>query len=539
MRINTLLLDKLALNFKLWRCQRHGRELQQGLQQCQADKGLLEYNRDQIFDRYYNKFKDQKVSHIKWKNRERNSQQLILNLNQQIFALQNNQPINNPNMAEDRRLPILKLMAPALAKFQPYIGREPPDEYMDRVIQSWAYLEGHMTVLENANAGDFDDEVKCNILKSMMGGKYAPVPANDPYTNNNLAINTPDTLRAWMRAKYQRETVGNQQSAIQRLTQEKYQPYDTPDTYEVRIRPLILGVADNDAQVLGFLKSHLTGDFYTWMRIANPGGINEFFTELKNMWLERRPNSNEGSTFNQVSVTNIPPVISQLETDSRQLQNKLHSDNDSIRAEIKSMIKSELALVPTPPQSTQSTSQRHEGQLLRPSQMEPGKIYRDPHLRLNDQEWLRMDDATDRLSALAGPSYLQTFMDTISKGGMSELSINKAIAKGISQGIKAVHDNNVSSQHRCSNCYSLGHNSRKCPYPRKRNRKNRKSRSKKRGSVNKVAVDSGSDTNSSDNDSSDNNSDSENSSSELESDSENVITETEIAKIINAVKSKK
>ncbi|CAJ0836604.1 3475_t:CDS:2, partial [Entrophospora sp. SA101] len=360
----------LALNFKLWRCQRHGRELQQGLQQCQADKGLLEYNRDQIFDRYYNKFKDQK----------------------------NNQPINNPNMAEDRRLPILKLMAPALAKFQPYIGREPPDEYMDRVIQSWAYLEGHMTVLENANAGDFDDEV---------------------------------------------------------------------------------------------------------------------------------------------SVTNIPPVISQLETDSRQLQNKLHSDNDSIRAEIKSMIKSELALVPTPPQSTQSTSQRHEGQLLRPSQMEPGKIYRDPHLRLNDQEWLRMDDATDRLSALAGPSYLQTFMDTISKGGMSELSINKAIAKGISQGIKAVHDNNVSSQHRCSNCYSLGHNSRKCPYPRKRNRKNRKSRSKKRGSVNKVAVDSGSDTNSSDNDSSDNNSDSENSSSELESDSENVITETEIAKIINAVKSKK
>ena len=250
-------------------------------------------------------------------------------------------------MAEDRRLPILKLMAPALAKFQPYIGREPPDEYMDRVIQSWAYLEGHMTVLENANAGDFDDEVKCNILKSMMGGKYAPVPANDPYTNNNPAINTPDTLRAWMRAKYQRETVGNQQSAIQRLTQEKYQPYDTPDTYEVRIHPLILGVADNDAQVLGFLKSHLTGDFYTWMRIANPGGINAFFTELKNMWLERRPNLNEGSTFNQVSAINVPPTISQLETNSHQLQNKSQSDNDSIRAEIKSMIKSELALVPT------------------------------------------------------------------------------------------------------------------------------------------------------------------------------------------------
>ena len=47
--------------------------------------------------------------------------------------------------------------------------------------------------------------------------------------------------------------------------------------------------------------------------------------------------------------------------------------------------------------------------------MEPGKKYRDPDLRLNDQEWLRMDEATDRLSALAGPSTLQSLIDTISK----------------------------------------------------------------------------------------------------------------------------
>ena len=205
------------------------------------------------------------------------------------MALHNNPP-NQINMADARRLPVLKLMAPALAKFQPYTGQEPPDDYLDKVIQSWAYLEGHMTVLENANAGDFDNAVKCNILKSMMGGKYAPVPANNGLVVGNPAINSPDTLRAWMRAKYQRETVGNQQSAIQRLTQERYQSYDTPDTYEARIRPLLLGVVDNDAQVLGFLKSHLTGDFYTWMRIANPAGINAFFTELKNMWLERGQN---------------------------------------------------------------------------------------------------------------------------------------------------------------------------------------------------------------------------------------------------------
>ncbi|GBB95482.1 hypothetical protein RclHR1_25460003 [Rhizophagus clarus] len=122
-----------------------------------------------------------------------------------------------------------------------------------------------MTVLKTANAEDFDNAVKYDILKSMMGRKYAP---------------------AWLRTKYQRETVGNQQSAILRLTQERYQPYDTPNTYEARIRPLLLGVADNDEQVQGFLKSHLTGDFYTWMRGANPGSINTFFTKLKNMWLE-------------------------------------------------------------------------------------------------------------------------------------------------------------------------------------------------------------------------------------------------------------
>ena len=36
--------------------------LEQELQQCRADKGLLEYNRDRLFDRYYNKFKDRKLS---------------------------------------------------------------------------------------------------------------------------------------------------------------------------------------------------------------------------------------------------------------------------------------------------------------------------------------------------------------------------------------------------------------------------------------------------------------------------------------------
>jgi hypothetical protein len=50
-----------------------------------------------------------------------------------------------------------------------------------------------------------------------------------------------------MRSKYQRETIGSQQVAFQRLTQERFLPSDSPDTYEKRIRPLLLGIADNDA----------------------------------------------------------------------------------------------------------------------------------------------------------------------------------------------------------------------------------------------------------------------------------------------------
>src|ERR1043165_854156 len=123
-----------------------------------------------------------------------------------------------------------------------------------------------MTALENA---DFNDVIKFGLLKSMLEGKYIPVPNNDSYSAGNPAINSPATLGAWMRVKYQRENIGIQQSAIQRLSQERFLPIDSPDTYEKRIRPLLLGVPNNDATALAFLKNHLSGDFYTWMKIAN------------------------------------------------------------------------------------------------------------------------------------------------------------------------------------------------------------------------------------------------------------------------------
>ncbi|CAJ0854131.1 5521_t:CDS:2, partial [Entrophospora sp. SA101] len=231
-RINTLLLDKFALIFKLRRCQSHGRELQQKydmrgqlwhnaslvwedqsklkrileiiykvsthrlkqeLQRCHNHGAMLEYWRDQIYDRY-----------IKWKNKTHDDQQLILNLRGQILHLQNNPPINNPNMADDRRLPVLKLIQPALASFPPYIGQEPPDDYLDKVVQSWAFAEGHMTVLENAHAGDFDDAVKCTILKSKMAGKYAPLETNSHQLQNKSQSDN-DSIRAEIKSMIKSE----------------------------------------------------------------------------------------------------------------------------------------------------------------------------------------------------------------------------------------------------------------------------------------------------------------------------------------------
>src|SRR6185369_9379836 len=103
------------------------------------------------------------------------------------------------------------------------------------------------------------------------------------------------------------EMVGSQQVALQRLAYEKFLPNDTPETYETRIRPLILGVANNDANVLSFLMNHLPDDLFTRMKVAQTADIDAFFTNLKNMWLERRP-----SLFNYGSANNMNGMASQV-----------------------------------------------------------------------------------------------------------------------------------------------------------------------------------------------------------------------------------
>ena len=71
-RNGELLREKFALQLLYQRNAHH-------LQRSRGDIGLLEYNRDRLYERYE-----------KWKNKTQAERQNILNLQGQIFALQNN-----------------------------------------------------------------------------------------------------------------------------------------------------------------------------------------------------------------------------------------------------------------------------------------------------------------------------------------------------------------------------------------------------------------------------------------------------------------
>ena len=73
-RIGALVQENFALRLLYQRNAHH-------LQRSRGDIGLLEYNRNRLYERYE-----------KWKNKTRAERQNILNLQGQIFALQNNSP---------------------------------------------------------------------------------------------------------------------------------------------------------------------------------------------------------------------------------------------------------------------------------------------------------------------------------------------------------------------------------------------------------------------------------------------------------------
>ena len=130
----------------------------------------------------------------------------------------------------------------------------------------------------------FNAQVRSNIMRNKMTGRFAPVPANDPYAVGTPNINTEPLFLAWLRERYREVMVGTNRSAIFALVNEKFFETDTPDSYEKRIKPLVQAMQDADA--IPYLFNHLPSDLEMRVRIANPVTVNAFFTEMRNKWHE-------------------------------------------------------------------------------------------------------------------------------------------------------------------------------------------------------------------------------------------------------------
>ncbi|CAJ0644354.1 2100_t:CDS:2, partial [Entrophospora sp. SA101] len=162
-RVGDLIREKFAsklvihnYNQKFQQYRNLSRNLQQKLNTCQNDLFLNDIQIDNKWG--------------KWKNRSRNYEQIIINQNQNILNLQNN-IANQPNMATIHE--IYLILHPPLSQIPNYIGKEPPDEYYQKII---------------------------NVIDSI--NTFSPVPANDPFTVGNPLINTPATFRVWLQHKY-------------------------------------------------------------------------------------------------------------------------------------------------------------------------------------------------------------------------------------------------------------------------------------------------------------------------------------------------
>ncbi|RHZ75550.1 hypothetical protein Glove_212g101 [Diversispora epigaea] len=195
------------------------------------------------------------IKYTKWKDREKNSRQIINNLNQQIFALQNN-PLPNPNIAA-----IQEVMKIILTR-------------TTRNINESCHPLG-------CNA--FDAAQRTNVIKRKMAGRFFPVPAQNPY-NANANIVTEAEMLNWMQSRYREIMVGSTQAALKALMNEKFSMLDTPDTYEKRIKPFVQGIPFVD--LLPYLYNHIPDNLEMRIRITAPANLEAFFTELRNKWLE-------------------------------------------------------------------------------------------------------------------------------------------------------------------------------------------------------------------------------------------------------------
>ncbi|CAG8514533.1 4051_t:CDS:2 [Acaulospora colombiana] len=187
---------------------------------------------------------------------------------------------------------VMHTISPRLAILPDYDGQEPPHTY-------YAKLRAINETARPLGVAAFNAAERANVMKSKMTGKIFPVPAQNPY-NANANIVTEAEVYNWMQGKYRETMIGNQQASLKALMNERFTSLDTIDTYEKRIRPYVLGIVD--AEVLPYLYDHLPPRLETRIRIANPNTVNDFFTQLRIIWLESGgPTSNFGNEINSGS----------------------------------------------------------------------------------------------------------------------------------------------------------------------------------------------------------------------------------------------
>ncbi|GET58231.1 hypothetical protein GLOIN_2v1885507 [Rhizophagus irregularis DAOM 181602=DAOM 197198] len=193
--------------------------------------------------------------------------QNILNLQQQILALQN----NPPNMATIQD--VMHTISPGLAQLPFYDGQEPPDSYYQK-------LRAVNEMARPLAFAGFNAAMRCSVMKNKMSGRFIPIPANNPY-NANAAINTEPEFLNWLQGKYRDVMVGTNQGAIIALMNESFSSIDTPDTYAKRIRSLAQGQVY--AEILPYLYNHLPDVLEMRVRIAAPADLDAFFNELQKL----------------------------------------------------------------------------------------------------------------------------------------------------------------------------------------------------------------------------------------------------------------
>src|SRR5436305_9820230 len=170
---------------------------------------------------------------------------------------------------------VMNAMAPLLAREEPYVGQESPDDYFNRISQILAYGD-------TVGVGAFNPAVKTNVLESKMSGRFVPP---NPFNNaGGVAVVTPALFQQWLRDTYQTVMIGANRTSLKALNHEKFNITDSPETYEKRIKPYAQGIPFADA--LPYLYEHLPNKLSVRMRMIASADLNAYFQNLRTLWLE-------------------------------------------------------------------------------------------------------------------------------------------------------------------------------------------------------------------------------------------------------------